>query len=81
MPRSRVRDVDLYNVPDASEDVHLAWKRVQDECPAVFYPPRYGGYWVITRAVLPVITARKRKFEVERRRRAVMRCYGYASVV
>ena len=52
VPPSRVRDVDLYNVPGASDDVHLAWKRVQDECPAVFYTPRYGGYWVITRADL-----------------------------
>lgn len=52
VPESRVRDVDLYNLPGASEDVHLAWKRVQDDCPAVFYTPRYGGYWVITRAEL-----------------------------
>jgi cytochrome P450 len=52
VPPSRVRDVDLYNLPGASEDVHLAWKQVQDECPAVFYTPRYGGYWVIARAEL-----------------------------
>ena len=52
VPPSRVRDVDLYNVPGASEDVHLAWKRVQDECPSVFFTPRHGGYWVITRAEL-----------------------------
>jgi cytochrome P450 len=52
VPPARVRDVDLYNLPGATEDVHLAWKRVQDECPAVFYTPRYGGYWVITRAEL-----------------------------
>ena len=52
MCHRRVCAIDLYNVPGASEDVHLAWKRVQDECPAVFYTPRYGGYWVITRADL-----------------------------
>ena len=52
VPPSRVRDVDLYNLDGASEDVHIAWKRVQDECPAVFYTPRHGGYWVITRAEL-----------------------------
>jgi cytochrome P450 len=52
VPPARVRDVDLYNLPGASEDVHLAWKRVQDECPAVFYTPRNGGYWVIARAEL-----------------------------
>ena len=52
VPPSRVRDVDLYDLPGASDDVHLAWKRVQDECPDVFYTPRYGGYWVVTRAEL-----------------------------
>lgn len=52
VPPERVRDVDLYNLPGASEDVHLAWKRVQDDSPAVFYTPRYGGYWVIARAEL-----------------------------
>jgi cytochrome P450 len=50
VPANRVRDVDLYALPGASEDVHLAWKRVQDESPAVYYTPRYGGYWVVTRA-------------------------------
>jgi cytochrome P450 len=50
VPPERVRDVDLYNLPGASEDVHLAWKRVQDENPDIFYTPRYGGYWVVTRA-------------------------------
>jgi cytochrome P450 len=52
VPAERVRDIDLYNLPGASEDVHLAWKRVQDENPDVFYTPRYGGYWVVTRAEL-----------------------------
>jgi cytochrome P450 len=52
VPSERVRDVDLYNLPGADEDVHLAWKKVQDENPDVFYTPRYGGYWVVTRAAL-----------------------------
>jgi len=52
VPPDRVRDVDLYDLPGAAQDVHLAWKRVQDECPAVFYTPRHGGYWVLTRAEL-----------------------------
>jgi hypothetical protein len=43
VPPDRVRDVDLYNLPGAREDVHLAWKRVQDETSAVFHTPRYGG--------------------------------------
>ena len=52
VPPERVHDVDLYNLPGASKDVHLAWKRVQDELPDVFFTPRYGGYWVVTRAEL-----------------------------
>jgi len=52
VPPERVRDIDLYDLPGASEDVHLAWKRVQDQNPDIFYTPRYGGYWVVTRAEL-----------------------------
>jgi cytochrome P450 len=52
VPADRVRDVDLYDLPGAAEDVHLAWKQVQDECPAVYFTPRHGGYWVVTRAEL-----------------------------
>jgi cytochrome P450 len=49
VPRELVRDVDIYNVPGADSDVHLAWKKVQDDNPDVFFTPRYGGYWVVTR--------------------------------
>lgn len=52
VPPDRVRDVDLYSLPGSDVDVHLAWKKVQDESPDVFYTPRYGGYWVVTRAAL-----------------------------
>jgi cytochrome P450 len=52
VPPERVRDVDLFNIPGASEDVHLAWKRVQDASPDLYYTPRYGGYWVLNRAEL-----------------------------
>ena len=52
VPPERVRDVDLFNIPGASEDVHLAWKHVQDASPDLYYTPRYGGYWVLNRAEL-----------------------------
>ncbi len=52
VPPELVRDVDLFNIPGASEDVHLAWKRVQDSCPDLYFTPRYGGYWVLNRAEL-----------------------------
>ncbi|ROZ71319.1 cytochrome P450 [Ramlibacter sp. WS9] len=52
VPPERVRDVDLYNLPGAQEDVHLAWKRIQDEAPDLYFTPRNGGYWVLNRAAL-----------------------------
>jgi cytochrome P450 len=52
VPPELVRDVDLYNLPGSGEDVHRAWKAVQDAAPDVFYTPRYGGYWVVTRQEL-----------------------------
>lgn len=52
VPRELVRDVDIYNLPGASDSVHLAWKKVQDENPDIFYTPRYGGHWVLARAEL-----------------------------
>lgn len=52
VPPERVRDLDLYQLPGAHEDVHLAWKRVQDASPDLYYTPRYGGYWVLNRAEL-----------------------------
>jgi cytochrome P450 len=52
VPPERVRDLNLFDLPGAREDVHLAWKRVQDDAPDVFYTPHYGGYWVINRAEL-----------------------------
>lgn len=52
IPPELVRDVDIYNLPGSAEDVHRAWKAVQDSAPDVFYTPRYGGYWVLTRQEL-----------------------------
>jgi cytochrome P450 len=52
VPPELVRDIDLYNLPGAHEDVHLAWKRIQDASPDLYYTPRYGGYWVLNRAEL-----------------------------
>lgn len=52
VPADRVVDIDLYNIPGADEDVHLAWKSIQDRVPDLFFTPRYGGYWVLARAEL-----------------------------
>ena len=52
VPAHLVRDVDPYNLPGGTVDAHLAWKRVQDSAPDIYYTPRYGGYWVLNRAKL-----------------------------
>ncbi|RJG00606.1 cytochrome P450 [Noviherbaspirillum sedimenti] len=50
VPAELVRDVDIFNLPGAREDVHLAWKRIQMEMPRIFWTPRNGGLWMLTRA-------------------------------
>lgn len=50
VPMDLIRDVDLFNLPGNREDVHLAWKRIQDEYPRIFWTPRNGGLWMCTRA-------------------------------
>jgi cytochrome P450 len=52
VPPHLIRDVDLYNPPGGEKDVHLAWKNIQDNNPDIFFTPRYGGFWVLTRANL-----------------------------
>lgn len=52
VPPERVRDVDLFNLPGMAEDVHLAWKQIQDSSPDLYFTPRNGGYWVLNRAEL-----------------------------
>ena len=50
VPPELVYDVDIFNLAGAKQDVHEAWKRVQREAPRIFWTPRNGGYWMITRA-------------------------------
>jgi len=45
-----VVDFDYFAPPGFEQDPLLAWKKVQDECPRVFWTPRNGGHWVATRA-------------------------------
>src|SRR5947208_453598 len=48
IPKELVIDFDMFNPPGGSEDVHLAWRRLQAG-PEVFWTPRNGGHWVATR--------------------------------
>lgn len=52
VPDDLVRDVDVFKINTLHDDLHLAWKRVQDENPSIFYTPHNGGHWIMTRAHL-----------------------------
>lgn len=49
VPPHLVRDFDYMNPDPGETDVHLAWKNVQLSYPELFWTPRYGGHWVVTR--------------------------------
>lgn len=51
MPNELVVDVDYFNLPGSNEDVHLAWRRLQDG-PPIIWTPRNGGHWIATRGKL-----------------------------
>lgn len=51
VPPELAFDFDMYNPEGWPDDVHLAWKRIQDSYPPIFWTPRHGGHWVVTRAV------------------------------
>ncbi|MBB4614313.1 cytochrome P450 [Novosphingobium taihuense] len=53
VPDELVRDFDPYNLPGLvngySDDIHALWKTIQDTHPDIFWTPRNGGHWVVTR--------------------------------
>ena len=53
VPEELVRDFDLYSPPGMvdghTDDLHSVWKGVQDTMPSLFWTPRNGGHWVLTR--------------------------------
>jgi cytochrome P450 len=51
VPAELAFDFDMYALPPQfGEDVHAYWKAVQDQFPSIFWTPRYGGHWVVTRS-------------------------------
>jgi cytochrome P450 len=50
VPAELVHDVDIFNLPGAKDGPHAAWKKIQQEKPRIFWTPRNGGYWMVTRA-------------------------------
>jgi cytochrome P450 len=50
VPPHLVFDFDVYNAAGPDEDFHLAIKRLHEpDVPEVFWTPRQGGHWVMTR--------------------------------
>lgn len=47
--KALVYDFDLYADARYGEDLHASFDRIQREAPDVFWTPRNGGHWVLTR--------------------------------
>jgi len=50
VPPELVVDVDFFDVPGVEDDPHAAWMKIRDAAPRVFYTPRNGGHWIVTRS-------------------------------
>ena len=48
VPPSLVREIDCLAPPGFEEDVHAAWRAIQEENPPLFWSPFQGGHWVAT---------------------------------
>ncbi|MDG2003797.1 MAG: cytochrome P450 [Novosphingobium sp.] len=49
VPPELVFDFDFFTPPDAADDIQLAWKKLHEVAPDIFWTPRNGGHWVATR--------------------------------
>lgn len=58
VPSELVRDIDIYKISAVDPDIHLGWKKLQDDSPSLVYTPRNGGHWIPMRAhvIEPVIS-------------------------
>ena len=50
IPDGLVVDVDIFNLDGFQNDVQLAWRRLQQTYPDIFWTPKNGGHWIATRA-------------------------------
>jgi cytochrome P450 len=46
VPDALVVDYDIFNVPGARADAHLAIRAIAQTAPEIFWTPRNGGHWV-----------------------------------
>lgn len=51
IPDRLVADVDIFNLDGVQIDVQLAWRRLQQTYPDIFWTGKNGGHWIATRAV------------------------------
>lgn len=49
VPPELVADFDVFDPPGGREDLHGAWRRLQDG-PDIVWAPYHGGHWIVTRA-------------------------------
>ncbi len=45
----QVVDIDIYTDPRLSTGPHAAYETLQRTCPDIFFTPRNGGHWIVTR--------------------------------
>jgi cytochrome P450 len=50
IPETLVADVDIFNLDGVQDDVQLAWRRLQQAYPDIFWTTKNGGHWIATRA-------------------------------
>jgi cytochrome P450 len=50
IPKRLVADVDIFDLDGFQNDVQLAWRRLQQTYPDIFWTPKNGGHWIATRA-------------------------------
>ena len=49
VPEHLVFDFDIYHDPRIKEDIQKGHMQLHDEAPDIFFSPRNGGYWIVTR--------------------------------
>jgi cytochrome P450 len=49
VPERLVFDFDIYHDPRIKHDVQKGHMQLHEEAPDIFYSPRNGGYWIVTR--------------------------------
>lgn len=63
VPLDVIRDVNIYALPGQEEDLHGAWKALQDDSPDIIWTPQNEGHWIAMRgAVLAEVQSDHERF-------------------